>query len=80
MTVSVLTFRRACSAGRRMLSELDVARCPLIPKGVGCRTPRSSKGAVREAGASTEGDRPQKGRTLKVGEDRTLEKVVLARR
>lgn len=34
----------------------DAARCPLIPKGVGCRTPCSSKGAAREAGANTEGD------------------------
>jgi len=33
----------------------DVARCPLISKEVGCRMPRSSKGAVREAGGKRGG-------------------------
>jgi hypothetical protein len=80
MTFSVLTFRRACSAGRRMLSELTWLAARLSPKGVGCRTPCSSKGAAREAWANTKGDWLQKGRTFRVGEDRTLEKVVLARR
>lgn len=79
MTFSVPTCRRACSAGRRMLSELTQLAARSSRKGWAVARRALRKGQHGKRG-QTRRATGSKGQTFKVGEDRTLEKVVLARR
>jgi len=67
------TFRRPCSAGKRASMGLTRLAARSSRKGWAIARRLPPKGGGREARANAEGERPQKGRAFKAGENRTLE-------